>query len=118
MRRAVYAGIQKSADVLWNFARAVDRRFEERSFRPKWAPAPLLKQREKTFPPLGLPAPDRFALPPLRDRRSGPRSCPGDVDWKVLVEGNPGEIKAAIVERGRPDPDAQGLPEARHASRT
>ncbi len=32
MRRAVYAGIQKTADVLWDFARAVDRRFEERSF--------------------------------------------------------------------------------------
>ena len=100
MRRAVYAGIQKTADVLWDFARAVDRRFEERSFQPKWAPAPLLKQREKTFPPLGFPArPTRSAR--AASRRSGPRSCPASVDWKVLIEGNPGEIKALDRRGGR-----------------
>ena len=97
MRRAVYAGIQKSADVLWNFARAVDRRFAERSFRPKWAPAPLLKQREKTFPPLGFPR-QTDSLCPRCVSEVRAEILSGDVDWKVLIEGNPGEIKASIVE--------------------
>jgi tetraether lipid synthase len=97
MRRAVYAGIQKSADVLWNFARAVDRRFAERSFRPKWAPAPLLKQREKTFPPLGFPR-QTDSLCPRCVSEVRTEILSGDVDWKVLIEGNPGEIKASIVE--------------------
>ena len=97
MRRAVYAGIQKSADVLWSFARAVDRRFAERSFRPKWAPAPLLKQREKTFPPLGFPR-QTDSLCPRCVSEVRAEILSGDVDWKVLIEGNPGEIKASIVE--------------------
>ena len=97
MRRAVYAGIQKTADVLWDFARAVDRRFAERSFRPKWAPAPLLKQREKTFPPLGFPR-QTDSLCPRCVSEVRAEILSGDVDWKVLIEGNPGEIKASIVE--------------------
>jgi len=97
MRRAVYAGIQKSADVLWDFARAVDRRFAEKSFRPKWAPGPLLKQREKTFPPLGFPR-QTDSLCPRCVSEVRAEILSGDVDWKVLIEGNPGEIKASIVE--------------------
>ena len=97
MRRAVYAGIQKSADVLWDFARAVDRRFAEKSFRPKWAPGPLLKQREKTFPPLGFPR-QTDSLCPRCVTEVRTEILSGDVDWKVLIEGNPGEIKASIVE--------------------
>ncbi len=97
MRRAVYAGIQKTADVLWGMARAVDRRFPERSFKPKWAPAPLLKQREKTFPPLGFPR-QTDSLCPRCVTEVRTQILSGDVDWKVLIEGNPGEIKASIVE--------------------
>ncbi len=97
MRRAVYAGIQKTADVLWGVARAVDRRFPERSFKPKWAPAPLLKQREKTFPPLGFPR-QTDSLCPRCVTEVRTQILSGDVDWKVLIEGNPGEIKASIVE--------------------
>ncbi len=97
MRRAAYAGIQKTADVLWGVARAVDRRFPERSFKPKWAPAPLLKQREKTFPPLGFPRQTDSLCPRcVTEVRS--QILSGQVDWKVLIEGNPGEIKASIVE--------------------
>ncbi len=97
MRRAVYSGIQKTADVLWGLAREVDRRFPERSFKPKWAPAPLLKQREKTFPPLGFPRQTDSLCPRcVTEVRS--QILSGEVDWKVLIEGNPGEIKASIVE--------------------
>ena len=71
--------------------------FEERSFRPKWAPAPLLKQREKTFPPLGFPR-QTDSLCPRCVSEVRAEILSGDVDWKVLIEGNPGEIKASIVE--------------------
>ena len=101
MRSAVYAGIQKSADVLWNVARAVDRRFAERSFRPKWAPAPLLKQREKTFPPLGFPR-QTDSLCPRCVSEVRAEILSGDVDWKVLIEGNPGpHVRAGtrVVQR-------------------
>jgi len=47
VRNAIYGGVSKTADLLWRAARAIDRRFPERSFQPKWAPAPLLKQRER-----------------------------------------------------------------------
>ena len=83
MRRAIYAGIPKSADALWDSARAIDRRFPERSFQPKWAPAPLLKQRERTFPPARLSARDRLALPALR-QGGADRDPLRRRDWKVL----------------------------------
>jgi uncharacterized radical SAM superfamily Fe-S cluster-containing enzyme len=97
MRRVVYAGVQRAADSLWRFARAVDRRFPERTFQPKWAPAPLLKQREKTFPPLGFPRKTDSLCPRcVSEVRS--QILSGEADWKVLIEGKPGEIPAEIVE--------------------
>ncbi len=97
MRRLVYAGVQHAADSLWRFARAVDRRFAERSFQPKWAPAPLLKQREKTFPPLGFPR-KTDSLCPRCVSEVRAQILSGEADWKVLIEGKPGEIPADIVE--------------------
>jgi uncharacterized radical SAM superfamily Fe-S cluster-containing enzyme len=99
MRRVVYAGVQRAADSLWRFARAVDRRFPERSFQPKWAPAPLLKQREKTFPPLGFPR-KTDSLCPRCVSEVRAQILSGEADWKVLIEGKPGEISAEIVEEG------------------
>ncbi len=97
MRTAVYSGIQRVADALWNVARGVDRRFEEGSFQPKWAPAPLLKQRQKTFPPLGFPR-KTDSLCPRCVSEVRAEILSGEADWKVLIEGNPGEIPADIVE--------------------
>ncbi len=97
MRTAVYSGIQRVADALWNVARGVDRRFPEGSFQPKWAPAPLLKQRQKTFPPLGFPR-RTDSLCPRCVSEVRAEILSGEADWKVLIEGNPGEIPAEIVE--------------------
>ena len=82
---------------MWRLGRAVDRRFPARSFRPKWAPAPLLKQRERTFPQLGFPR-QTDSLCPGCVKEVREQILSGDTDWKVLIEGNPGEIKASIVE--------------------
>ncbi len=97
MRRAVYAGVQHAANSLWRLARAVDRRFPERSFQPKWAPAPLLKQRERSFPPLGFPR-KTDSLCPRCVSEVRAQILSGEADWKVLIEGKPGEIPAEIVE--------------------
>ncbi len=97
MRQAIYAGLQKTADVLWRVARGLDGLFPERTFQPKWAPAPLAKQREKSFPMLGFPrSTDSLCPRCVTEVRS--QILSGEVDWKVLIEGNPGEIKASIVE--------------------
>jgi len=97
MRKAIYSAVQKTADSLWGAARAIDRRFPQRSFQPRWAPAPLLKQRERSFPKFGFPR-ETDSLCPKCVMEVRTQILSGEVDWKVLVEGNPGEIKASIVE--------------------
>jgi uncharacterized radical SAM superfamily Fe-S cluster-containing enzyme len=97
MRRALYSGVRTAAEALWRVARAVDRRFPERSLQPAWAPAPLAKQRERTFPPLGFPRETDSLCPRCVSEVRG-QILSGEADWKVLIEGNPGEIRARIVE--------------------
>jgi uncharacterized radical SAM superfamily Fe-S cluster-containing enzyme len=97
MRSLLYSGLRGGAEVLWRFVRAVDRRIPQNSFQPKWAPAPLLKQKERSFPKFGFPRETDSLCPGcVKDVRS--QILSGEVDWKVLVDGNPGEIKAMIVE--------------------
>ncbi|MCA1582342.1 MAG: radical SAM protein [Acidobacteria bacterium] len=97
MRNAIYSGLRLTADAFWRATRAVDRRFEQNSFQPKWAPAPLLKQKERTFPQFGFPR-ETDSLCPKCVTEVRTRILSGEADWKVLVDGNPGEIKARIVE--------------------
>jgi len=97
MRRAIYGGVSKAAGALWSAARALDRRFPQRSFHPKWAPGPLAKQREKTFPNLGFPR-ETDSLCPRCVTEVRAQILSGEADWRLLVEGSPGEIKATIVE--------------------
>src|SRR5437867_2637284 len=44
-----------TANVAWPVVKKLNRTFERPSLKPKWAPAPLLKSRERTFPQLGWP---------------------------------------------------------------
>ncbi len=97
MRKTIYAAVRIVAEALWRVARGIDRRFPEGSFSPKWAPGPLLKQRERSFPQLGFPR-QTDSLCPRCVKEVRDQILSGDADWKVLVEGNPGEIKASIVE--------------------
>ncbi|MGE5277822.1 MAG: radical SAM protein [Acidobacteriota bacterium] len=99
MRKALYAGVQKTADALWRVTRALDSFFPERRVQPRWAPAPLLKQRERSFPQLGFPR-ETDSLCPRCVGEVREQILSGKADWKVLVDGNPGEIRARIVEEG------------------
>ena len=97
MKKTIYGGVSRAADALWRAARAIDRRFPERSFQPKWAPAPLLKQKERSFPQLGFPR-ETDSLCPRCVTEVRSEILSGEANWKVLVDGSPGEIKASIVE--------------------
>ncbi len=97
MRKTLYAGVRRTADALWKVSRAVDSRLPERRIQPKWAPAPLLKQRERSFPPLGFPR-ETDSLCPRCVPEAREQILSGKADWKVLVDENPGQIPARIVE--------------------
>jgi uncharacterized radical SAM superfamily Fe-S cluster-containing enzyme len=97
MRKAIYTAVQRTANSFWNLARAVDRRFPQRSFQPRWAPSPLLKQKQRSFPELGFPR-ETDSLCPRCVSEVREQILSGEADWKVLVDGKPGEIKASIVE--------------------
>jgi uncharacterized radical SAM superfamily Fe-S cluster-containing enzyme len=98
MRRAIYSGVRLAAQKLWDVTRAVDRRFPEGVFQPKWAPAPLIKSRERSRPVLGFPRETDSLCPGcVKDARDEILS--GRADWSVLVNGKIGEIKARIVEQ-------------------
>ncbi|HXH27462.1 MAG TPA: radical SAM protein, partial [Candidatus Polarisedimenticolia bacterium] len=95
---AIGLGLKGVANVTWHAFQAVNKRIPYRSFQPKWAPAPLLKSRERTFPQLGYPRETDSLCPECVKEIRG-RILNGEADWKVLIDGTPGEIKARIVER-------------------
>jgi uncharacterized radical SAM superfamily Fe-S cluster-containing enzyme len=65
---------------------------------PKWAPAPLLKSKDRTFPQLGFPR-ETDSLCPQCVKEVREKIVGGEADWRVLLQGKPGEVKARIVER-------------------
>ena len=85
-------------EVGWSAFQAVNTRLpESESIQPEWAPAPLLKSRERTHPPLGWPRETDSLCPRcVIDTRNA--IVRGERDMAELVNGNPGEIKAMILE--------------------
>jgi uncharacterized radical SAM superfamily Fe-S cluster-containing enzyme len=94
----VGAGLKGAANVAWHAFQAVNRRVPYGSMHPKWAPAPLLKTKERTFPELGFPR-ETDSLCPECVKEIRARILNGDADWRSLLQGKPGEIRARIVER-------------------
>jgi uncharacterized radical SAM superfamily Fe-S cluster-containing enzyme len=90
--------LRLAASALWPVLRAYNRRFERPSPHPKWAPAPLLKKRERTFPPLGWPR-ETDSLCPTCVKEARDEVLSGRADVRMLVEGRPGEVRARIEER-------------------
>jgi uncharacterized radical SAM superfamily Fe-S cluster-containing enzyme len=87
-----------AANAIWPLLRAYNARFERPSPHPKWAPAPLMKKRERTFPQLGWPR-ETDSLCPRCVKEVRTAILDGRSDVRVLVEGRPGEIRARIHER-------------------
>jgi uncharacterized radical SAM superfamily Fe-S cluster-containing enzyme len=91
--------LRLAATAIWPLVRAYNARFERPSPQPKWAPAPLLKKRERSFPPLGWPR-ETDSLCPDCVKETRAAILGGRADVRTLVEGKPGEIRARIEERG------------------
>jgi uncharacterized radical SAM superfamily Fe-S cluster-containing enzyme len=91
-------GVSRAASVLWRATQAINRAIPDRPFQPRWAPAPLLKQKERTFPQLGFPR-ETDSLCPQCVSEVRDRILAGDLHWRALVTESPGEIRARIVER-------------------
>ncbi len=94
----VGGGLKAAAGVAWHAFQAINRRLPYGTLQPKWAPAPLLKSHERTFPQLGFPR-ETDSLCPQCVKEVRETILSGEADWRVLIDGKPAEVKAAIVER-------------------
>jgi hypothetical protein len=88
-----------AARALWPMIERYNARFERGAPRPAWAPAPLLKRRERSFPKFGWPR-ETDSLCPRCVKETRSAILDGKSDLTELVFGKPGEIKARIVEEG------------------
>ena len=90
--------VGKAVNRVWPLYQKYNERFPGGRLQPKWAPAPLLRKKERTAPQLGWPRRTDSLCPRcVKEVRDAVLS--GAEDLREFVEGNPGEIKADIVER-------------------
>lgn len=68
------------------------------SFTPKWSEKPMLKSWEKSKPTLGWPR-TTDSLCPKCVVEARKAIIDGDMDYRVLMNENVGEVKAQIIER-------------------
>ena len=94
----VQKAAQRAAEAAWPLVQKYNVTFERPSPQPGWAPAPLMKRREKTFPQLGWPR-KTDSLCPKCVKEVRTEILSGERDVSYLVDGKPGEISAMIVER-------------------
>ena len=97
-RSVALRALARSANALWPVIRSYNERYAGEPLRPRWAPAPLQRKAQRSFPTLGWPRRTDSLCPKcVKEVRtevlSGRRSI------SALVNGKPGEIKADIVER-------------------
>jgi hypothetical protein len=97
-RKHVEAALSKIADVAWPAFQKVNQMFEGKPFQPKWAPAPLLKSHERSYPKLGWPR-ETDSLCPKCVKETRDLILSGRQDWRTLIDDKPGEIRALITER-------------------
>ncbi|MBX3190452.1 MAG: radical SAM protein [Labilithrix sp.] len=98
--RVLTRALSRSVRGLWPLVQRLNRAIERPSARPSWAPAPLLKRRERTFPQLGFPR-ETDSLCPRCVKEVRTEILSGARDLRDLVDGRPGEIRARIVEEVR-----------------
>lgn len=83
------------ANASWSAFMRLTRSRSSSKPQPKWAPAPLQKRRTK--PPLAWPRRTDSLCPQcVKEVRAS--ILEGGTDWRILIEGHPGEIPADIVE--------------------
>jgi uncharacterized radical SAM superfamily Fe-S cluster-containing enzyme len=90
--------VSRTAQALWPLVKAYETRFAGPRLQPDWAPAPLQRRAERTFPQLGWPR-ETDSLCPTCVREVRTAVLAGQIDLERFVHEHPGEIKARIVER-------------------
>jgi hypothetical protein len=95
----VEKALSKVADLAWPALQKVNQAFEGKPFQPTWAPAPLLKSHERSFPKLGWPR-ETDSLCPRCVKEVRDEIISGRKDWRSLIDEKPGEIRALITEKG------------------
>ena len=98
LENSLRRSVSIAADVAWHALQAANRLFPEGKIQPKWAPAPLAKSRERSFPTLGIPR-ETDSLCPGCVKEIRRQIHSGEMDWRALTKGRHGEIRARIVER-------------------
>src|SRR4051794_36500386 len=97
--RPVELALTYGARAAWPAMQVINRHFEGGTFQPKWAPAPLLKQRQRTKPQFGWPR-TTDSLCPTCVREARARILSGEQSIESLVNEHVAENQAHIVERG------------------
>ncbi len=87
-----------AARLVWPIVRLINLVHQGKPFQPKWAPAPLLKKKEKTFPQFGWPR-TTDSLCPRCVQEVRKEVISGAKDYTYLVTEHPGEVKATILEK-------------------
>ncbi len=87
-----------AANALWPWVERYADRMQGRPIQPKWAPAPLQRKAERTFPTLGWPR-QTDSLCPECTKEARARVLSGDQDLDAFIAENPGAIRADIVEQ-------------------
>src|SRR5580700_10888999 len=91
--RLLESALSRAARAAWPWVQRFNRAFERPAAHPAWAPAPLLKRRERSHPALGWPRETDSLCPGcVKEVRAAVLS--GARDLRSLVEGKPGEIRA------------------------
>jgi len=96
--RRVQSSLSGAARAAWPLVQRFNTTFERPAPKPGWAPAPLLKRRERTFPELGWPR-ETDSLCPRCVKEVRSQILSGQRDLSTLTRGKPGEIRASIVEK-------------------
>jgi uncharacterized radical SAM superfamily Fe-S cluster-containing enzyme len=87
-----------AANMLWPLVERYADRMQAPPIQPKWAPAPLLRKHQRTFPTLGWPRQTDSLCPECTKEARG-KVLAGDLDLDAFIAENPGAIRAEIVEQ-------------------
>src|SRR4051812_25843268 len=90
--------VTSGAQAAWTVFDKLNSINQNESFTPKWSDKPLLKSYQKSKPPLGWPR-ETDSLCPKCIPEIRQKIVDGEIDYKILLNEQVGEIKAKIIER-------------------
>ena len=114
--KPVELALTGAARLAWPVFQAANRQFEGRSFHPKWAPAPLLKSRQRSRPRFGWPR-TTDSLCPTCVRETRARILSGEQSIASLVDGKRRRNSGPHPRARRQGRHRKDVPHSRHVHR-